>query len=387
MSFLTGVWKAYLADEETVRLFRELLVVHGPVRFVSTSASVSTFTSTSPSGPGTVNLHGMAFQMGWVEVSVEVDRNDHDANANANRGEVVTVEFPSPLHKAFWSAYLPGHGEPLGERFEGVRLREFVGMVLERLDVGKVGGILGLRGGSGDATRTGKSDGGGGRGNTGDTGTGSGASAHNALGGERESESRLRAEFYRAACELTDFRAVHLVPGFNTTTSTTSTTSTPHSTPTTLSTPPPCPNSTPPPTATPPTPPTRPNRPGRMDFYIDEKKWGIEILREDESVEEHLERVRERGGYHPWVGTGVLADYVVLDFWSKGRGVGREGEGKKKDAKEDAKEDGEKEDPGMWCFFWVRVGLWMLICWTFGLDVGHYHQVVFENDRFELREC
>ena len=99
-----------------------------------------------------------------------------------------------------------------------------------------------------------------------------------------------------------------------------------------------------------------------MDFYIDEKKWGIEILREDESVEAHLERVRERGGYHPWVGTGVLEDYVVLDFWSAGRGVGEGvGTSKKKDAKEDGNEDskevGEKEDPGMWCFFWVRVGL------------------------------
>ena len=95
-------------------------------------------------------------------------------------------------------------------------------MVLGGLDVGKVGGILGLRGGrSGGGTRTG---------NTGDTGIGSGAGVTAELGGERESESRLRAEFYRAACELTDFRAVHLVPGFNTTTSTTSNTTTATST-------------------------------------------------------------------------------------------------------------------------------------------------------------
>ena len=59
-------------------------------------------------------------------------------------------------------------------------------------------------------------------------------------------------------------------------------------------------------------------------------------------------------------------------------------EGKEKDGNGNGK---EKEDPGMWCFFWMTVGLLMLICWTCGLDAGHYYQVVFENDRFELREC
>ena len=32
--------------------------------------------------------------------------------------------------------------------------------------------------------------------------------------------------------------------------------------------------------------------------------------------------MRRRGGYHPWVGTGVLGDYVFWDFWSASRGVG-----------------------------------------------------------------
>ena len=87
----------------------------------------------------------------------------------------------------------------------------------------------------------------------------------------------VRVEFYRAVCELKDFRAEHLVPGFNTTALAAST---PTPTPTTPSTPTPT-SSTPTPTpttttttTTTTTPPTLPTYscPGRMDFYIDEKK-------------------------------------------------------------------------------------------------------------------
>ncbi|ESZ90747.1 hypothetical protein SBOR_8860 [Sclerotinia borealis F-4128] len=55
---------------------------------------------------------------------------------------------------------------------------------------------------------------------------------------------------------------------------------------------------------------------GRIDFYIFDKKWGIEILRSGNNgrLEEHASRFKPEGKYHKW---GILEDYIILNFCSK----------------------------------------------------------------------
>ena len=160
----------------------------------------------------TLNGHEILVRRGWFDVSVN------------EQSQTISLEFPSPLHRVFWSSYLTR--EPLDPRFQTMSLQRFLEEVLSRLNPTNLRDIL-----STDSSST-----------------------------STELERRLQMEFYRAACDLTDFRAIHLLPGFNTT--------------------------------------SRPHHPGRMDFYVDEKKWGIEILRKGEGIEEHLTRVRDRGVYY-----------------------------------------------------------------------------------------
>ncbi|CAD6440086.1 8267c12d-1877-4d11-af0e-a3ad6f1ef536 [Sclerotinia trifoliorum] len=55
---------------------------------------------------------------------------------------------------------------------------------------------------------------------------------------------------------------------------------------------------------------------GRIDFYVLDKRWGIEILQSGNKnkMEEHLGRFRIGGKYHGW---GILEDYIVLNFCPK----------------------------------------------------------------------
>ena len=57
-------------------------------------------------------------------------------------------------------------------------------------------------------------------------------------------------------------------------------------------------------------------RDGRINFYIFDKKWGIEILhcRSKRNVTEHIARFRANGKYRVW---NILEDYIVLNFCSK----------------------------------------------------------------------
>ena len=207
VSFFQGVYRWDSMDSETAQLLRVLLVTDKPL--------VSK----------TVNVHGLFVRSGWLLISAD------------EQNQTVTIEFPSPLHRAFWSFY---HTRKLlDSKFKTMSLQEFVKQVLSRLNPTNLREIFS----SSSAT---------------------------------ELENCLRIEFYRAACELTDFRGIHLFPGFNTT--------------------------------------SNPRHPARLDFYADEKNWSIEILRKGEEIEEHLARVQDRGVYHPWVKTGAIEDYVVLDF-------------------------------------------------------------------------
>jgi hypothetical protein len=51
----------------------------------------------------------------------------------------------------------------------------------------------------------------------------------------------------------------------------------------------------------------------RIDFFIPSKKWGIELLRNGDRLSSHMQRFTE-GEYGRWTRTGVMNDYIILDF-------------------------------------------------------------------------
>ncbi|EED14660.1 conserved hypothetical protein [Talaromyces stipitatus ATCC 10500] len=52
---------------------------------------------------------------------------------------------------------------------------------------------------------------------------------------------------------------------------------------------------------------------GRVDFWIPQKKWGIELLRDHNRVNEHCDRFKKGGRYYPWIEAGMLEDWIVID--------------------------------------------------------------------------
>ncbi|KAL9616924.1 MAG: hypothetical protein Q9160_008237 [Pyrenula sp. 1 TL-2023] len=57
-------------------------------------------------------------------------------------------------------------------------------------------------------------------------------------------------------------------------------------------------------------------RDGRIDFFIFDKKWGIEVLhsRSKVKITEHIRRFQTGGKYRAW---HILDDYIILNFCSK----------------------------------------------------------------------
>lgn len=51
----------------------------------------------------------------------------------------------------------------------------------------------------------------------------------------------------------------------------------------------------------------------RVDFWIPEPHWGIELLRDHSHVDEHCDRFKPGGLYHSWVVNGMIRDYIVID--------------------------------------------------------------------------
>ncbi|KAK7020654.1 hypothetical protein VNI00_017692 [Paramarasmius palmivorus] len=64
---------------------------------------------------------------------------------------------------------------------------------------------------------------------------------------------------------------------------------------------------------------------GRIDFFIEEKRWGIELLRDGDRIIEHgdAQRYEPGGKYNGWFQTDMMKDYVILDFRTKNSGVCR----------------------------------------------------------------
>lgn len=50
---------------------------------------------------------------------------------------------------------------------------------------------------------------------------------------------------------------------------------------------------------------------GRIDFFLKDNLWGIELLREGDRLQEHLDRFKGKGKYGSWK---LVKDWVTLDF-------------------------------------------------------------------------
>ncbi|KAK7443730.1 hypothetical protein VKT23_015512 [Stygiomarasmius scandens] len=51
----------------------------------------------------------------------------------------------------------------------------------------------------------------------------------------------------------------------------------------------------------------------RIDFYVADKKWGIELLRDGKRGQEHIEAFDEDGKYHHFMKEGYITEYLLLD--------------------------------------------------------------------------
>ena len=50
---------------------------------------------------------------------------------------------------------------------------------------------------------------------------------------------------------------------------------------------------------------------GRVDFFVNSKKWAIELLRNNDRIQEHLARFAPEGKYRKILDA---ADYIIIDF-------------------------------------------------------------------------
>lgn len=57
-------------------------------------------------------------------------------------------------------------------------------------------------------------------------------------------------------------------------------------------------------------------RDGRIDFYVESRKWGIEILQcgSNTDLAKHIARFEPGGNYHNW---DIMDEYIVLNFCSR----------------------------------------------------------------------
>jgi len=57
-------------------------------------------------------------------------------------------------------------------------------------------------------------------------------------------------------------------------------------------------------------------RKGRIDFFIESKKWGVELLRNGDRLAQHVKRFT-KGEYGRWITKGWMSDYIIIDFRTK----------------------------------------------------------------------
>jgi hypothetical protein len=53
---------------------------------------------------------------------------------------------------------------------------------------------------------------------------------------------------------------------------------------------------------------------GRVDFWIPEKKWAVELLTDHDGIVEHCDRFNSLDGqYRPWIDSGKIEDWIIID--------------------------------------------------------------------------
>ena len=52
---------------------------------------------------------------------------------------------------------------------------------------------------------------------------------------------------------------------------------------------------------------------GRVDFFIPEKKWAVELLREYDRVDDHIRRFQKGGQYFQWLEKKDVDDWIVIN--------------------------------------------------------------------------
>jgi hypothetical protein len=53
---------------------------------------------------------------------------------------------------------------------------------------------------------------------------------------------------------------------------------------------------------------------GRIDFTVQKMKWGIECVHDGSKLQEHINRFLPNGRYHPWIASGQITEFILLDF-------------------------------------------------------------------------
>ena len=53
---------------------------------------------------------------------------------------------------------------------------------------------------------------------------------------------------------------------------------------------------------------------GQVDFLVRQKKWGIECVRDGRNLQEHIDRFQKGGRYYPWIRSGQMPSYILVDF-------------------------------------------------------------------------
>ncbi|KAL2814813.1 hypothetical protein BJX63DRAFT_431203 [Aspergillus granulosus] len=54
-------------------------------------------------------------------------------------------------------------------------------------------------------------------------------------------------------------------------------------------------------------------RDGRVDFWINKKKWAIELLRDHNRIDEHIARFYKDGKYYNWIKDKMISDWIVVN--------------------------------------------------------------------------
>ncbi|PYI26287.1 hypothetical protein BP00DRAFT_430457 [Aspergillus indologenus CBS 114.80] len=55
-------------------------------------------------------------------------------------------------------------------------------------------------------------------------------------------------------------------------------------------------------------------RSGRIDFLVEQKKWGLELMRDGDRITQHMRRFKEDGPYFAMIRDGLMEDYIVVNF-------------------------------------------------------------------------